>query len=101
MRSVRVRPTRRRRLTILECQVADESGPMVAVWFNQAYLADQLTPGTRVMLRGKLASQRGGAVFKVSEHELRRERAPEHGSPHHRTGAGLPGDRGTLGAAAA
>src|SRR3954471_9463193 len=33
--SAHVRPTRRRRLTILECKVADDSGPMKAVWFNQ------------------------------------------------------------------
>ena len=35
----RVRPTRRRRLKLLECEVADDSGPMKAVWFNQDYLA--------------------------------------------------------------
>src|SRR3954447_25600706 len=65
VRSVRVRPTRRRRLTILEVQVADESGPMKAVWFNQAYLADQLTAGTRLLLRGRLEGGGGGASFRV------------------------------------
>ena len=40
-----MRPTRRRRLTILECRVADDTGPLKAVWFNQAYLADQLVAG--------------------------------------------------------
>ena len=47
VRGCRVRPTRRRRLTLLECQVADESGPLKAVWFNQEYLADQLDGGDR------------------------------------------------------
>src|SRR3954452_4175720 len=49
VRSCHVRPTRRRRLTILECQVADDTGPLKAVWFNQAYLADQLKEDTAVL----------------------------------------------------
>ena len=32
---VRVRPTRRRNLVIVEARVRDESGPGVIVWFNQ------------------------------------------------------------------
>ena len=37
VRSARVRPIRRRGLrAIVEAQVADASGPMKAVWFNQA-----------------------------------------------------------------
>jgi ATP-dependent DNA helicase RecG len=66
VRSARVRPTRRRRLTILEATVADDSGPTKAVWFNQPWLADQLTTGTRVLINGKL--HRTG--FKVSAHEV-------------------------------
>src|ERR671918_1280244 len=50
VRTVRVRPTRRRRLTILEATVADDSGPTKAVWFNQPWLADQLNEGTRMLL---------------------------------------------------
>jgi ATP-dependent DNA helicase RecG len=84
VKDCRVRPTRRRRLTILECRVADETGPLKAVWFNQAYLADQLSPGVRLMLRGKLEGGRGGATFKVSAHEL--ERGEENGSGRHTTG---------------
>ncbi|HZA57722.1 MAG TPA: hypothetical protein VE523_00885, partial [Solirubrobacterales bacterium] len=62
----KVRPTRRRRLTILEAEVGDASGRVTATWFNRAWLADRLTPGTRLLLRGKLES-RG---FNVAEHEL-------------------------------
>ena len=72
VRSCHVRPTRRRRLTILECQVVDDSGPMKAVWFNQAYLADQLKEGTPVLLRGRLEGGRGGPSFRVAEHEIAR-----------------------------
>src|SRR3954447_7393913 len=37
----------RGRLTIQQATVVDESGPMKAVWFNQPWLATQLSPGTR------------------------------------------------------
>jgi ATP-dependent DNA helicase RecG len=63
---VKLRPTRRRRLTILEADVFDSSGKVKAVWFNRAWLADRLQPGTRLLLRGKL-EKRG---FNVSEHEF-------------------------------
>ncbi len=62
----KLRPTRRRRLTILEADVFDSSGKVKAVWFNRAWLADRLQPGTRLLLRGKL-EKRG---FNVSEHEF-------------------------------
>jgi ATP-dependent DNA helicase RecG len=64
--SAKVRPTRRRRLTILEAQVSDSSGKAKAIWFNRAWLADRLQPGTRLLLHGKL-EKRG---FTVAEHEF-------------------------------
>ncbi len=66
VRSTRVRPTRQRRLRILEATVADASGPMKAIWFNQAWLAERLPPGTRLLLNGTL--ERGS--FKVEAHEI-------------------------------
>ncbi len=66
VRAVKLRPTRRRRLTILEAEIVDETGGAKAVWFNRAWLADRLRPGTRLLLRGKL-EKRG---FTVAEHEL-------------------------------
>ena len=44
----------RRRLAIVQARIADESGEVTAVWFNQVWLADKLKPGTRVRLRGQL-----------------------------------------------
>jgi ATP-dependent DNA helicase RecG len=43
-----------RRLAIVQARVADGSDEITAVWFNQAWLADKLRPGTRVRLRGQL-----------------------------------------------
>ncbi len=62
----RVRPTRRRRLTILEAEVFDATGKAKAVWFNRAWLLDRLRPGARLLLHGKL-EKRG---FTVAEHEF-------------------------------
>jgi ATP-dependent DNA helicase RecG len=70
----KVRPTRRRRLTILEADVRDQSGKGKAVWFNRAWLADRLQPGTRLLLHGKF-EKRG---LNVSEHEFL-DSAPEAG----------------------
>ena len=66
VRSARVRPTRRRGLVIVEAQVADDSGPAKAVWFNQAWLVDRLREGTKLLLFGKL--DRSG--FRVEAHEV-------------------------------
>jgi ATP-dependent DNA helicase RecG len=72
----RVRPTRRRNLKLVEAAVADsEGGRATAVWFNQAWLADRLTPGTRLLLHGELQS---GGTFKVDQHEFDGEGAGLH-----------------------
>ncbi len=67
VRSVSVRPMRNRRQKRVEARVADESGPMVAVWFNQPWLARQLGEGTALLLHGKLRRRN---QFWVTEHEL-------------------------------
>jgi len=56
----------RRNLAIVNARVADESGDVVAVWFNQAWLEEKLKPGTHVRLRGQL--KRGG--FQVRSYDL-------------------------------
>ena len=65
VQSAKVRPTRRRNLKIVEAKVADESGVAKAVWFNQAWLADKLRPGSSWLLHGKL--DRNG--FRVADYE--------------------------------
>jgi ATP-dependent DNA helicase RecG len=65
VRNVSLRPTRRR-LTVLTAVVADDSGSIPCVWFNQDWLKDKLTPGTRVRLRGQL--KRGG--FNVKSYDV-------------------------------
>jgi ATP-dependent DNA helicase RecG len=60
------RPFRKRGLTILGVKVGDESGAVRATWFNQPWLAQKLTEGTRLLLTGSM-DKRG---FTVSEYEF-------------------------------
>jgi ATP-dependent DNA helicase RecG len=64
VRSTRVQ--RARRLKLVKSRVADASGEITAVWFNQVWLADRLKPGTRVRLRGSLR----GSEFAVRSYDL-------------------------------
>ncbi len=64
IRSTRLQ--RARRLQLVKARVADETGEITAVWFNQAWLADKLHPGTRVRLRGHLRGQE----FTVRAYDL-------------------------------
>ena len=66
VRSVTVRPMRDRRRKRVEARVFDESGPVLAVWFNQPWIARQLGEGAAVLLHGKL---RRRGEFWVTEFE--------------------------------
>jgi ATP-dependent DNA helicase RecG len=95
VRSARVRPTRRRNLRIVEATVADETGPLKAIWFNQAYLVEKLRPGAHVLLHGKLDRQ----GLRVSSHEIVDRKAGATGIhtlgivPVHSATDGLPANR--------
>jgi ATP-dependent DNA helicase RecG len=56
---------RRRGLSILSVKVGDESGSVRATWFNQPWVGQKLTPGSRLLLTGS-RDKRG---FRVSEYE--------------------------------
>ncbi len=60
--------TRRRNLRLVKSMVRDGTGYMEAVWYNQDYLAGQLTSGDELILRGTYEG--GTGVFKVRSHEL-------------------------------
>ena len=62
----RARPTRRRNLRIVEATLADETGVLKASWFNQAWLAERLVPGVRMLLNGRL----DGRGFRVDNYEF-------------------------------
>jgi ATP-dependent DNA helicase RecG len=67
VKSVRVQPSRnRRQRPRTEARVADESGPMLAVWFNQPWVADKLAPGMHLLLHGRMKK---GNKFWVDQFE--------------------------------
>jgi len=51
---INLRRTWRRKITIVEAIIADETGGIKAVWFNQPYIAQILRSGTRANFAGKL-----------------------------------------------
>ena len=57
-----LRSTRRPGFKIFEALLADESGPMRAVWLNQPFLRDVFAVGQHVVLFGPVESRAGAAL---------------------------------------
>ncbi|MGE3979422.1 MAG: ATP-dependent DNA helicase RecG, partial [Nitrospira sp.] len=65
--------TRNRRLSVVEVGVEDQSGRMQVVFFNQPYVEEILTVGTRVMMSGRVLSGRQGWMvprMDVAQYEI-------------------------------
>jgi len=58
VRDVKVKNPRPR-LTVIEVALVDDSGLLIATWFNQPWMANVLKPGTRVILMGKVEHSYG------------------------------------------
>ena len=67
VRRSRLRPTRRRNLRIVEATVADGSGSIEVAWFNQAWLAEKLKPGVRLLLSGRTDGERKEPAARALE----------------------------------
>ena len=79
----------RRGLTILTARVVDATGSISATWFNQPWLAEKLSPGTHVRLRGKL----GRHGFDVKAYDLGEARATADFAPVYAASEELPSTR--------
>jgi ATP-dependent DNA helicase RecG len=77
--SCAVRETVRRRVKVLEALVSDDTGSVVATWYNQAYLEAAFRERPEVLLKGVLIRQRGASTFLVKRHEI----LGEGGESHH------------------
>ena len=77
--SCAVRETARRRVKVLEAVVCDDSGSVLATWYNQAYLEAAFRARPEVLLKGALIRQRGVSVFLVKRHEI----LGDGGDSHH------------------
>ncbi|MGO9247043.1 MAG: ATP-dependent DNA helicase RecG [Solirubrobacteraceae bacterium] len=68
VRTIGARPVRRRGMKpLVQASVFDETGSIHATFFNQPWLAQRYTPGTRLVLHGK-TTDRG--TFNVVHHAL-------------------------------
>ena len=50
-------PTFRRRIAIIRALVSDDTGSMLATWFNQPWLLTQIKPGDRVYISGSVTER--------------------------------------------
>jgi len=73
---VEKKPMRGRRTRIV-ARVDDGSASVSVTWFNQPWLADRLTPGTQIRLRGKL----GRFGFEPRSYDLGERRATADFAP--------------------
>ena len=55
VRDVKLKRSFRRRFVIVEARIADNSGEIKAVWFNQPYLLNTLRPGRMANFSGKVS----------------------------------------------
>lgn len=60
---IAIRRTWKKRITIVEATIVDESGSIRAVWFNQPYLASTLRPGRMANFAGKVSLSDEGEVY--------------------------------------
>jgi ATP-dependent DNA helicase RecG len=75
--SIAARPVRRRGMRpLVEARVFDETGAMLAAFFNQPWLVERYRPGTRLLLHGRA---RAGGRFAVVSHALGGELAGGEG----------------------
>ena len=79
----------RGRRTLVSATVRDESGQISASFFNQPWLAEKLTPGTAVRLRGKL----GRYGFDVKSYDIGEARRTADFAPVYPASEQIPSAR--------
>jgi ATP-dependent DNA helicase RecG len=79
----------RGRRTLVTATVRDDSGQISASFFNQPWLADKLTPGTKVRLRGKL----GRYGFDVKSYDIGEARKTADFAPVYPASEQIPSAR--------
>ncbi len=76
--SCAVRETARRRVKVLEALICDDTGSVLATWYNQAYLEPAFQQRPEVLLKGVLIRHRGTSAFLVKRHEILGEAKESH-----------------------
>ncbi|OFW60611.1 MAG: ATP-dependent DNA helicase RecG [Actinobacteria bacterium RBG_16_64_13] len=70
IQSCALRETSRRRVKVLEALVSDDTGSVIAIWYNQPYLEAAFRERPEVLLKGVLMRRRGASTFLVKRHEI-------------------------------
>ncbi|MBI4094434.1 MAG: ATP-dependent DNA helicase RecG [Candidatus Liptonbacteria bacterium] len=80
VQTIQSRRSFRRRMTITEALLADRTGSIRAVWFNQPFLRTTLRPGVRANFAGKIALQEHELYFSHPTYEIvgAREKETKH-----------------------
>ncbi|MCI0532629.1 OB-fold nucleic acid binding domain-containing protein, partial [bacterium] len=65
VRTVEAKKTFRQKITMTEARIADHTGSIQAVWFNQPYVSGMIAEGDMVKLSGRIAA-RGGKLYIAS-----------------------------------
>ena len=65
--------TRHRNLQVLTCIVRDPSGSIKLTWYNQPYMKNRLTMGTRHLFRGRVVRKNGVLVMEQPKKYKREE----------------------------
>jgi ATP-dependent DNA helicase RecG len=63
---------------VLEALVADDTGSVIATWYNQAYLEPAFRSRPEVLVKGTLMLKRGSSTFLVKRHEILGESQESH-----------------------
>ncbi len=67
VRSVAVKPMRDRRRKRVDARVFDETGPMLAIWWNRPWVATEFGEGSQLLLHGKMKKRN---EFHVNDYEV-------------------------------
>jgi ATP-dependent DNA helicase RecG len=87
--SVKVIRIWKRHMTLVEAVIADDTGKVKAVWFNQPYLVSTFKKGAVVCLAGKLVDKKGGKYLSNPMYEKLRD-SFETSEDHTHTGRLVP-----------
>ena len=69
LKSIKATFAFRRRMNMAEAIVADPSGQVRVIWFNQSYLAKTFHPGEMLSISGKLGESKRGIYFANPAYE--------------------------------
>ncbi|MEK7611990.1 MAG: ATP-dependent DNA helicase RecG [Patescibacteria group bacterium] len=69
VKKIESRRTWRRRMTLVEAVIADSSGGIKAVWFNQPFIAKTLQIGMEANFAGKVSSREGSLYLASPSYE--------------------------------